>query len=120
MRTDRLDLQKLLGEATGEWLGAPAGTRIGHVHLRVGDVAQAADFYTGVIGMDITRQRGGAVFLSSGGYHHHLAANVWESPGAGPRDPNMAGLVEVVLEATDPAKSRLAADPWGTRIAIQA
>lgn len=134
MATNRLDLRALLDEAArstgGPWTGVAAGTRIGHVHLRVGDVDRAAAFYAGVLGLDVTARRGGAAFLSSGGYHHHIAVNVWQSPGAGPRDPSMAGLSKVTMQAADErvlagvtARSGGAdplgeglSDPWGTRI----
>jgi catechol 2,3-dioxygenase len=136
--TDPLDVDDLVSiadaDATDE--GAPAGLRIGHVHLRVGDVATAEKFYRGPIGLDLTRQRGGAAFMSSGRYHHHLATNVWHSNGAGARDPDRAGLAWFSFEANnaatrDAVATRLRAsgaqvtviangfeteDPWGTRV----
>src|SRR6202022_2766001 len=86
-----------------EYPGAPGGLRIGHVHLRVGDVMRAEGFYRGVVGLDVTRRRHGAAFMSSGRYHHHIAANVWHSTGAGARDPDRAGLSWLALEAADAA-----------------
>jgi catechol-2,3-dioxygenase len=75
--------------------------RIGHIHLRVGDVASAEAFYCGVLDLDVTRRRTGATFLSSGGYHHHLAVNVWRSNGAGIRNGKRAGLDWFAMEIND-------------------
>jgi catechol 2,3-dioxygenase len=108
------------------------------VHLRVGDIARAEAFYRDALGLDVTRRRHGATFLSSGRYHHHIAGNVWHSAGAGRRDDDRAGLSWLALEAADAAafdavKARLraagmplaamatgveTADPWGTRLRI--
>jgi catechol 2,3-dioxygenase len=77
---------------------APDGLRIGHMHLRVGDLEQADRFYAGTVGFAPTRKRSGAAFLSSGRYHHHLAINVWQSAGAGPRDDTSHRLAWFSLE----------------------
>jgi catechol 2,3-dioxygenase len=59
--------------------------RIGHVHLKVADLERALRFYSGVLGLEVTQRYGdGAVFLSAGGYHHHIALNTWESLGGWP------------------------------------
>jgi len=138
--TDPLDVDDILREvpAMAAYDGAPGGLRIGHVHLRVGDVARAEAFYRDGLGLDVTRRRHGASFMSSGRYHHHIAGNVWHSAGAGQRDENRAGLSWLALEAADAAafetvKARLGqagpplavtssgletADPWGTRLRI--
>ena len=95
MQTKQLDIEAILREvepATAAYPAAPDGLRIGHIHLRVGNVEQAEQFYRGAVGLDLTRRRGGATFMSSGGYHHHVGANVWHSDGAGPRDEDRAGL----------------------------
>jgi catechol 2,3-dioxygenase len=134
-----LDAAGLLREAGGaRWAGAPDGTRIGHVHLRVGDLAAAEDFYHGTIGLDPTRRRNGASFLSSGHYHHHLGMNVWQSAGAGRRDEAATGLAWFSLDVETPdllaaQQERLrqaaanvtalsngieAVDPWGTRVRL--
>ena len=60
----------------------PEGTRVGHVHLRVGEIPEAEKFYGQLLGFDITRRREGATFYSTGRYHHHLATNTWESRGS--------------------------------------
>ena len=62
--------------------------RIGHVHLKVADLERALRFYSGVLGLEVTQRYGdGAVFLSAGGYHHHIALNTWESLGGSPPAP---------------------------------
>jgi catechol 2,3-dioxygenase len=140
MTTDPLDIEDIVREVppTAAYPGAPDGLRIGHVHLRVGDVARAEAFYRDALGLDVTRRRQGATFMSSGRYHHHIAGNVWHSAGAGRRDPDRAGLSWFSLEAADAAafdmaQARLAragipltataasieaADPWGTHLRI--
>ncbi len=123
MANDRLDIPGLIAVAGQPWAGAPPHTTIGHVHLQVGEIAAAIPFYTRQLGMDVTARRPGAAFLSSGGYHHHLAVNTWNSGGAPVRDPRRAGLVSVTLAAADEtAVAGLARndgapglrDPWGT------
>lgn len=101
MTTDQLDIDDLVGltdTRASDYAGAPEGLRIGHVHLKVGDIARGRDFYTAAIGLDRTRERSGAAFLSSGRYHHHLGLNVWQSSGAGRRDPAATGLAWFSLE----------------------
>jgi catechol 2,3-dioxygenase len=72
--------------------------QMGHVHLKVGDIAQAKEFYVDVIGFDITAQLPGALFVSVGGYHHHIGLNTWESQGS-PKRPVSLGLksIEIIL-----------------------
>jgi catechol 2,3-dioxygenase len=141
MPTKSLDIESILADVdprTAGFTGAPEGLRIGHIHLRVGDLDQAEQFYSGGIGLDLTRRRHGASFMSSGHYHHHVGTNVWQSAGAGPRDPTRAGLSWFAIAASDAAtfaavRGRLAAmgvdadstaegietaDPWGTRIRL--
>ena len=131
-----LDKPGLLRVAATPWNGAPPGTRIGHVHLRVGDVGEAMRFYGGALGLDLTAAWDQAAFLSSGGYHHHIAANTWHSAGAGRRDPARAGLLSVTLDIADgPALAGIARragaaghsladhsliDPWGTALTLRA
>ena len=75
-----------------------AEAEIGHVHLQVGDVESAHDFYVGTLGFERTAGwHGQALFVSAGGYHHHMAMNVWNSRGAGPRRDTL-GLGEVLIE----------------------
>jgi catechol 2,3-dioxygenase len=97
MATLPLDLRDLVAEAGGETVtpdaAAPAGTHVGHVHLQVSDIPQAEAFYHGLIGFDVVvRSYPGALFVSAGGYHHHLGLNTWNSAGAAPPAPGAAGL----------------------------
>jgi catechol 2,3-dioxygenase len=79
MATDPLDLEDLARAAgTQPWTGMPAGTHMGHIHLHVGDLVAAAAFYHGGLGLDrVVLKFPGALFLSAGGYHHHLGTNTW-------------------------------------------
>ncbi len=124
MDTIALDLQGLMAASRDPWRGAPEGSVVGHVHLQVGDVAQAEDFYMNSLAMDRTAHIFGASFFATGGYHHHLAGNIWNSRGAGTRSQDSAGLSEVVLQADASSMARLGAttfvDPWGTAFRIEA
>jgi catechol 2,3-dioxygenase len=71
--------------------------RIGHVHLKVADLDRALAFYRDILGFEETTRRPGAVFLSAGGYHHHIALNTWESRGGQPPAPGMTGLYHVAI-----------------------
>ena len=76
------------------------GVRIGHVHLKVADIDRALGFYCGVLGFEVTvRAYPGALFVSAGGYHHHIGLNTWHSAGAPPVPPGALGLrsFDVVL-----------------------
>jgi len=140
MTTEPLDVQALLAAADGaDWQGFPKGGIIGHVHLQVGDTAKADRFYKDIIGLDIAASYPGASFYGSGGYHHQLAGNVWNTRHAGERPENMSGLdaVELILrDATEreniTARAESAGidigtgdrginlrDPWGTTITLQ-
>jgi catechol 2,3-dioxygenase len=79
------------------------GASVGHVHLSVGDVTRARDFYVDSLGFEATIAYGSsALFVSAGGYHHHMAMNVWNSKGAGRRQPALGlGQVEIVLPDAD-------------------
>jgi catechol 2,3-dioxygenase len=141
MATDELNINDLLtltNSRVSDYAHAPEGLRIGHVHLRVGDLEQAESFYHGTVGLDPTRRRNGAAFLSSGHYHHHLGMNVWQSAGAGRRDETTTGLAWFSLEvekedllAAQEQRLRQAGapvaavangfetvDPWGTRLRL--
>ena len=139
MATKPLDVSSLLraaGDAT--WDGMPEGTLIGHMHLHVGDLAQAERFYHEALGLDVmVRGYPGALFMSAGGYHHHLGVNTWAA-GAQRAGENDARLLEweLVLPGVDDvraARERLAAagysvegtgdaalvqDPWGTALRL--
>ncbi|WP_080794497.1 VOC family protein [Corynebacterium pacaense] len=108
---------------------------IGHVHLQVGSVEQAREFYVDRLGFDLTNAFPGALFASAGGYHHHVAMNTWNSGGAGPRAATL-GLADVAVtvplrsdldalvdrlrgwEFADNGTSVTTADPWGTQLSI--
>jgi catechol 2,3-dioxygenase len=72
-------------------------TRIGHVHLKVADIERALGFWRDVLGFEVMQRRDGAVFLSAGGYHHHIALNTWESKGGSPPPPGTTGLYHVAV-----------------------
>jgi len=75
-----------------------AGTRIGHVHLKVADLARALDFYVGVLGFQLMQKYGAqAAFISAGGYHHHIGLNTWESLGGTPPPPGHTGLYHTAI-----------------------
>ena len=139
MDTLPLDVAALTRAGGGRsWEGMPAGTVVGHVHLHVGDLEKAAAFYHAGLGLDVVvRSYPGALFLSAGGYHHHLGLNTWAGPDAIPPEEGDARLVEwtVVLPngTGDGAAAGLAsagfspartdrgwrvADPWGTALRL--
>ena len=73
-------------------------TRIGHVHLKVSDIQRSEAFYRDVLGFEVTARYGSdAVFMSAGGYHHHLGLNTWQSKGAGPPPARSTGLYHLAI-----------------------
>ncbi|HEU4805829.1 MAG TPA: VOC family protein [Nitrobacter sp.] len=79
-------------------LPVAAGTRIGHVHLKVADLERALGFYCGVLGFELTQRYGDqAAFVSAGGYHHHIGLNTWESKGGSPPAPGTTGLFHTAI-----------------------
>jgi catechol 2,3-dioxygenase len=119
MGTVALDLGDLMrNEPDGEDAGMPEGARIGHVHLQVADLADAEAFYAGELGLDVTvRSYPGALFLSRGGYHHHVGANTWASAGSPPAPAGSRGLKWFEIDVpgsgalTDPSGNRLLPTP---------
>lgn len=106
MDTLPLDPNAYLGEHINDESFAAHGTHdvtVGHVHLSVGDVEVAHDFYVTHLGFDETFRFGGqALFVSAGGYHHHMAMNTWKSRGAGIRQPALGlGIVDITLPTAD-------------------
>ena len=76
----------------------PAGTHIGHVHLKVSELETSLAFYNGLLGFEIMQRYGDqAVFLSAGGYHHHIGLNTWHTKGAGPAKVNAVGLYHTAI-----------------------
>lgn len=143
MATDPVDVAGLVATAGEEpWRGMPAGTSMGHVHLHVGNLEEAAAFYSEGLGFDRTVwEYPGALFLGAGGYHHHLGTNLWAGRGAGAPAADEAQLLEWTIELPDAASWKAAAasldragyrqeeggdaatafavrDPWGTRVRI--
>jgi len=122
MGTERLDFAALaaaLPEGDAGWHGAPDGTVVGHVHLRAGDIGEAESWWQSEGGLETMVHYGNqAVFLSSGGYHHHIGNNVWHSRGAGPRGNDRAGLSFVEMVDDTATAERQLVDPWGTHIRV--
>jgi catechol 2,3-dioxygenase len=101
MGSEPIDVPQLLAEGAADgqaWAGLPAGTRIGHLHLQVADIPQADAFYRGVLGFDLIFNMGTALFVSAGGYHHHLGMNVWYSQAGPPPPPGAAGLLAATIQ----------------------
>jgi catechol 2,3-dioxygenase len=73
------------------------GVKIGHVHLKVADIERALGFWRDILGFEVMQRRPQAVFLSAGGYHHHIALNTWESAGGSPPPRNATGLYHVAV-----------------------
>lgn len=143
MSTLPLNLDNLLGELAGRQQidpVAPGDVHVGHVHLQVSDLASAEEFYAGVLGFDVmVRGYPGALFVSAGGYHHHLGLNTWHTRGGDPRRAGSVGLehFEVVLpgpaelertasrvqaaglEAELTPDGWLTADPSGNRVLLR-
>ncbi|WP_082520058.1 VOC family protein [Rhizobium sp. Root1220] len=104
MATLRLDLQSLYESAPQDsWNGMADGTAIGHIHLQVGNIPEADTFYRDVLGLKLMARYPGASFFATGDYHHHVAANIWNSRGAGARADGMTGLSDYALRFNDKA-----------------
>jgi catechol 2,3-dioxygenase len=114
MATLPLDIESILGEldsSEGQANGMPRGTTMGHVHLQVADIPAAERFYNRALGLDVTvRSYPGALFLSAGGYHHHIGLNTWQSEGAPPPPEGSLGLDRYELELPSAAERDSAAD----------
>lgn len=140
MATDPLDVESVLAAGGGEpWAGMPAGTVLGHVHLYVDDLDRAARFYHAGLGLDrIVWSYPGALFLSAGGYHHHLGTNTWATgaPLAGENDARLleweivlpeagdvtaaaASLEQIGVSVESQRGTAAASDPWGTRVRLK-
>ena len=105
MTTDPLDVDDLLRESENDpapWSGVHPNTDIGHVHLHVADLQKAEAFYRGVLGFDVMqRSYPGALFISAGGYHHHIGLNIWAGKGAPPPPPDAVGLLSFSIRVPD-------------------
>lgn len=138
MATEPLDVRSVLGAGGSEpWTGAPAGTVLGHVHLHVADIELGAAFYHAGLGFDKTVWNyPGALFLSAGGYHHHLGTNTWAARAPRPEAGDARLLDwEIILPAAELERAAesigttgaavvrtgndvLARDPWGTAVRL--
>ncbi|MGB3390555.1 MAG: VOC family protein [Pseudaminobacter sp.] len=120
MATNQLDIQSIVASVpagSADWKGMPENSVVGHVHLRVGDPAEAEAWWNNEMGLDTVKNYGAqAVFLSSGGYHHHIGANSWQSQGAGRRDASRTGLTFVEMRSAKATAEETREDPWGTVI----
>lgn len=141
MGTLALDLQALYDEAPKDGFhGMEPGTAIGHIHLQVSDIPEADRFFRDVLGLDLMVRYPGASFFATGQYHHHIAANIWNSRGQPKRSARMTGLADYSVQFNDPARlqtalARLEAleipvardgtsisltDPWGIGLKLSA
>jgi catechol 2,3-dioxygenase len=139
MTTDPLDIASVIAAGRDEvWTGAPEGTTMGHVHLHVGSLEQAEAFYHRSLGFDKTVwSYPGALFMSAGGYHHHLATNTWSAGPSASSDEARLIEWELMVPAEDDVAAAAAslrasgydvqarergatvADPWGTQVHIR-
>lgn len=92
MTTERLDGDNLLQAAETKWSTLPKGTIIGHIHLHVANLEETEHFYKHGLNFDLMIRYPGALFMSSGGYHHHLGLNIWNGEGATTPPKNSVGL----------------------------
>lgn len=92
MATEQLDAKGILAESDAEWTGLPADTVMGHIHLHVADLKKAEEFYTKGLGFKTVSYYPQAAFVSTGGYHHHIALNTWQGVGAPTPPKNSVGL----------------------------
>ncbi|MBC7815127.1 MAG: VOC family protein [Burkholderiales bacterium] len=141
MASDPIDLDGIVAsveDPEAPFTGMPDGTTIGHMHLRVGDIPKAQAFYQDVLGFDVVAKMPSALFVSAGGYHHHIGMNVWHSRNAPPAPADSVGLQEygIVVPDTDAQGEVLArlnavgvthemqdadalfSDPWSNRIRL--
>jgi catechol 2,3-dioxygenase len=140
MATEPLEIDDLVQAAGAEpWAGIPSGTEIGHVHLHVADLHEAASFYHEALGFDaVVWSYPGALFVSAGGYHHHLGLNTWAA-GAPTAQADDARLLdwEIIVPSHADADAAVASlrdhghdvvrrdnawratDPWGTNLRIR-
>jgi catechol 2,3-dioxygenase len=143
MATDPVDVRGLVAAAgDAPWTGMPDGTTIGHVHLHVGDIDAARAFFSEAFGFDrVVWHYPGALFLSAGGYHHHLGTNTWAGTNAAlptdgdarllewtvvlPDTASIDALAASLTSAGQPAEragdgALVTRDPWGTQIRVVA
>ncbi len=117
MSSVALDVHGVIASAHGApWNGMPVGTILGHVHLHVGDIESGARFYHAALGFDrVVWSYPGALFLSAGGYHHHLGTNTWaaHAPRAADEDARLLEWSIVLPEPRDVDDAALSVDAAG-------
>lgn len=137
MATDPIDMPSVLASAGNTtWQGMPVGTRMGHLHLHVGDLGKARAFYADAMGFTrMVWRYPGALFLGAGGYHHHLGVNTWAggAPSPGPNDarlaewnvvlPSDADVDRVLTQVAQAGfvvdqQHRVLTDPWGSALRL--
>ena len=140
MATKPLDVPSVMESAVGKkWDGMPGGTTMGHVHFHVGDIDEAARFYHAGLGLDkIVWSYPGALFMSAGGYHHHVAVNTWAAgapnasdddarlldwelvvPDSGAVQAAAASIATAGFEVGHEGDVMVASDPWGIRLRLR-
>jgi catechol 2,3-dioxygenase len=124
MATLALDFTGLMSELRGHeqrWTGLPGETTIGHIHLHVSDLDEARHFYGDVLGFEKTTTLGhSALFLSAGGYHHHIGLNTWAGVGAPPPPPGAIGLRHFVVHVPEEAEiHRIAGRAQEAEVAVE-
>ena len=141
MATAPLDVADVTAAANGvRWTGMPSGTTMGHVHFHVGNIDEAARFYHEGLGMDkIVWSYPGALFMSAGGYHHHVAVNTWAAgapiatdddarllewnlvvPASGDVQAVAASIANAGFAVEPENNAMIASDPWGIRLRLSA
>ena len=121
MATDPLDLQSIYEEPGAEtpWNGLEAGTVMGHVHLHVPHLDTAESFYCDRVGFDpVVRRYPGALFVSAGGYHHHLGLNTWVGVGAPPPPENAVGLRAFTIESASLQPAQVNDESTGVQVVL--
>ena len=117
--TEWLDQKDLLASAKRSWDKLPDDSVIGHVHLQVGNIARAVTFYVDKLGFERMAAMGTASFYGSGGYHHQLAANIWNSEGSKRIPEASTGLYEIeIIVRNQPFDFTEAEDPWGVKVRL--
>jgi catechol 2,3-dioxygenase len=141
MATDPVDVDGVIKSVVNPeapYAGMPDGTVLGHMHLRVGNIAEAEAFYVGILGFEVIFKMPSALFISAGRYHHHIGMNIWHSRNAPPAPADSVGLREyTIILPYDAARAEVLArldaagvayesqgadvllnDPWNNRIRL--
>lgn len=102
MTTDPVQFQSVLREADGAWSGLPIDTVMGHIHLSVRNLQESEDFYTSLLDYTVVSRYGEqALFISTGGYHHHIGLNTWHSEGAEALPKDAVGIQSYTVQLPD-------------------